>query len=218
MYRITEMESTLAILGAMADLNLTYLLVVIVSILVALVIHEFVHAWVGFKLGDDTAAIEGRLSFNPLVHIDPLMTVALPIITLLVFGAPILAAKPVPFNPERVRFEEFGAALIAVAGPLSNLVLAFISALVTTLFFAGTFIGEVLLVFTTLNVALFVFNMLPIPPLDGSRVLYAFAPEPVQRVLEGLEQFGLFLVFGLIFLGLGSYLVNINQMILNLLP
>lgn len=203
----------------MADFNLTYLIVVIISILISLVIHEFMHAYVGYKLGDDTALHEGRLSFNPLVHIDPFMTVLLPIMTLFLFGAPILAAKPVPFNPERVKYEEFGAALIAVAGPLSNLVLAFISALATSLFFTGTFFGEVLLVFTGLNVALFVFNMLPIPPLDGSRVLYAFAPEPLQNVMAQLEQFGLVIVFGLIFIAdLGSFLGTINQFILNLLP
>jgi Zn-dependent protease len=85
------------------DLTPTYLAVVIVSILISLVIHEFMHAWVGHQLGDYTAAQEGRLTLNPLSHIDPLMTIALPIVTILAFGAPVLAAKPVPFNPARVR-------------------------------------------------------------------------------------------------------------------
>lgn len=202
----------------LGTLSLTYLAILIVSILVGLVIHEFMHAYVGHVLGDTTASDEGRLSLNPLSHIDPLMTIALPIITIVLFQVPILAAKPVPFNPERVKYEEFGAALIAAAGPLSNLVLAILSALLLNVLAAGSFIAEALTVFMILNVALFVFNLLPLPPLDGSRVLYAFAPEPVQRVMEQLEPIGLFIIFGLVLMGGGAFLTDINQMVLNLLP
>jgi Zn-dependent protease len=197
----------------------TYLAVLIVSILVSLVIHEFMHAYAAHLLGDKTAHDAGRLSLNPLNHIDPFMTVALPIMTLLLFGAPILAAKPVPFNMANVKYEEFGAALIALAGPLSNLVLAFVTALIAHSLAPGGFIGDALNVFIILNVALFVFNLLPIPPLDGSRVLYAFAPETLQRVMMDIEPYGLFIVFGLIFVAnLGGFLGSINQFILNLLP
>lgn len=196
-----------------------YLAVVIVSILVSLVIHEFMHAYAAYLLGDRTAREEGRLTLNPLKHIDPVMTVALPVVTLLLFGAPILAAKPVPFNMARVKYEEFGAAMIAFAGPLSNLVLAFIADLVLNSLGAHSGVEFVLGVFITLNIALFVFNLVPIPPLDGSRVLYAFAPESVQRVMMNIEPYGLFIVFGLIFMAnLGGFLGNINQFVLNLLP
>lgn len=200
--------------------NLTYLVVVIVSILVSLVIHEFMHAYVGHLLGDSTAHDEGRLTLNPLSHIDPLMTVALPIATLLLFGAPVLAAKPVPFSPDRVKYDEFGAALIAAAGPFSNLVLAFVGAFVSHVVLGGVgFASDALSVFVTLNVALFVFNLLPIPPLDGSRVLYAFSPEGLQQIMREIEPYGLFIVFGLVFMAdLANFLANINQAILNVLP
>lgn len=203
-----------------ASLSLPYIATAIVCIIVSLVIHEFMHAYVGHLLGDTTAHDEGRLTLNPLSHIDPLMTVALPIATLVLFGAPVLAAKPVPFNPDRVKYDEFGAALIAAAGPFSNLILAIIAAFINHVVLQpGGFFGDALYVFTVLNVALFVFNLLPIPPLDGSRVLYAFAPEPLQRVMRDFEPYGLFVVFALVFMAdLGGFLGNLNQMILNVLP
>ncbi|MBC7707832.1 site-2 protease family protein [Polaromonas sp.] len=203
----------------LGNVNLTYIVVLIVLILISLTIHEFMHAYAGHRLGDTTAKAEGRLSLNPLSHIDPVMTVALPIFTLLLFGAPILAAKPVPFDPRNLRYDEFGAAILAAAGPLSNLVLAFLAALVAKAIAPGSFIAYVLELFVTLNVALFIFNMLPIPPLDGSRVLYAFAPESIQRIMIQLEPYGLIIVFGLVIAGgLGGFLTTLNNYVLNLLP
>lgn len=204
----------------LGNISLIALAVVIVSILISLVIHEFMHAYVGHLLGDSTASDEGRLSLNPLKHIDPVMTVALPIITLLLFQAPILAAKPVPFDPSRVKYDEFGAAMIAAAGPFSNLGLAFIgSILANHAFAAGSFLSDAFGIFTTLNVALFVFNLLPLPPLDGSRVLYAFAPEPVQNFMRAIEPFGFMIIFGLVlFAGVGGFLGTLNQYVLNILP
>jgi Zn-dependent protease len=200
------------------NLSATYLAELNICILISLVIHEFMHAWVGHQLGDTTAHDEGRLTLNPLSHIDPIMTVALPIITLIAFGAPVLAAKPVPFNPYRVKWGDYGAALIAAAGPLTNLVLAFIGALLAKYIITSGILYDTLSVFVVLNVALFVFNALPIPPLDGSRVLYAFAPEGLRRLMEQLEPIGLFVIFALILAGFGNFIVNINQMVLNILP
>jgi Zn-dependent protease len=203
----------------MDHLSLSDLFVIIVSILISLSIHEFMHAFVGFKLGDTTAEREGRLSLNPLNHIDPVMTVALPIITIVLFGAPILAAKPVPFDPRFVKYDEFGAAMIAAAGPFSNLLLAIIGAFIENWTVPGSFLGQALEIFVVLNVALFVFNLIPIPPLDGSRVLYAFAPEPLQNLMRSLEPIGLFIIFGLVLMGgFGGFLSNLNQFVLNLLP
>lgn len=202
------------------DFTYTQIFIYIVVILISLTIHEFMHAYSGYLLGDNTARAEGRISLNPMQHIDPLMTVALPIGTLLLFGAPILAAKPVPFDPRNLKYDEFGAALLAFAGPLSNLVMAFLGALLFKLVEFGPLGTYVLSVFVALNVALFVFNMLPIPPLDGSRVLYAFAPESLQRFMLQLEPYGLFIVIGLV-VATGGVFINfisgINSSILQLL-
>lgn len=200
------------------SLDLTNIIMLIVGILIALTIHEMMHALVGFKLGDDTAAEEGRISLNPLKHIDPLMTVVLPIATIVLLGTPILAAKPVPFNPERVRWGDYGAALIALAGPFSNLVLAIAGSFAMHFVTGNTLLAQFIATFTVLNVSLFVFNMIPIPPLDGSRLLYAFAPDPVRRFMESLEQVGLFVVFGLIIIGFGSVVNQWVSVVLNLLP
>jgi len=201
----------------LGNLSITDLLFLIIVIVVSLTIHEMVHALVGFKLGDDTAAEQGRISLNPLAHIDPFMTVLLPIITLVAFGMPILAAKPVPFNPDRVKWEEFGGALIAIAGPLSNLVLAAVGVILSGFVVNGTLLDDFIVAFYSINIALFVFNLVPIPPLDGSRVLYAFAPDPLRRVMEQIEPYGLFIVFGLILAGFGSVISVWIDAVLNFL-
>lgn len=203
------------------SLDARTLILVLIALVFSITIHEAMHAFTGHWLGDDTAEREGRISLNPLRHIDPFMTIFLPFITLLIFSTPLLAAKPVPFNPNRVRFEEFGAALVGVAGPLTNLLLAVASAGLLNLF--GGSLGKLgvdaLMVFAIINVALFVFNMIPIPPLDGSRLLYAFAPEPVQRFMASMEQLGIFIIFALVLAvpAFGDLLVNLNSRLLDLL-
>lgn len=199
--------------------SVTNLLLLVVCMVISITIHEFMHAYVGYRLGDTTAFEHGRVSFNPLHHIDPIMTVVLPIITLVVFHAPILAAKPVPFDPDNVRYGEYGAALLALAGPLSNLVLAFIAALLLRVTYPSGLLADGLTLFMVLNVSLFVFNLLPIPPLDGSRVLYAFAPEPLQDLMRAIEPVGFFVIFALVFWGgVSGGLAHIENLVLNLLP
>jgi len=119
------------------SITLVGILVIIGVLLVSMTVHEATHAFVGLKLGDDTAAEQGRVSLNPLKHIDPFMTVLLPAVLLAMQLPPILAAKPVPFNPDRVKYDEFGAAMIAAAGPISNLLLAIIGAIIARLVMPG---------------------------------------------------------------------------------
>jgi len=184
-------------------IDLGYIAAVIGVILLSMTLHEAMHAFVSYWLGDDTAKLQGRLTLNPIAHIDPFLTLLLPIL-LAISGLPIFGgAKPVPFNPYRVRYGEFGAALVGIAGPLTNLVLAFIAfglfALLGTPSDA-TIAGMVLQLAIFVNLGFFVFNILPIPPLDGSRVLYALAPDGARRVMEVIEQYGIFLVFALVLL------------------
>lgn len=191
------------------------LIITFVTIVIAISLHEMMHAYTALKLGDTTASDEGRISFNPFSHIDPFMTIALPIITLILFQAPILAAKPVPFNPERVKFEEFGAALMAAAGPFTNLGLAIIGAIVAHMLSGNIDIYNALTIFVYINVAIFIFNLVPIPPLDGSRVLYAFAPDFLREIMAQLEQFGILIVFALILMApaFGQIIYELNETI-----
>ncbi len=172
---------------------LTTLIIIVPVILVSMAVHEVMHAVASLKLGDDTAHSMGRISWNPFVHIDPLFTLGLPVFLALV-GAPIFAAaKPVQVNFNRLKWGEFGGAIVGAVGPLSNLVLAVVGALIFHIINPGfdTFTYEILTVFVALNIVLAIFNSIPWPPLDGSRILYAFAPRPLQQVMESLERMGM---------------------------
>ena len=198
------------------------IVLIVASLVVAITIHEAMHAYVSNWLGDPTARDEGRVTLNPAPHIDPFMTILLPVVLVALSQPPILAARPVPFNPNRVRFEEFGAALVGISGPFINLVLAVLSALTLGLLQPdfGSVPRDILLVFTQINVALFVFNMLPLPPLDGSRLVYALAPDPVRRVMEQIEQLGIVAIIAILFLLLpfiGPVIENLNDYILRVL-
>jgi len=193
-------------------IDFTYLTVVLGVILLSMTLHEAMHAYVGYWLGDDTAKAQGRLTLNPIAHIDPFLTLILPI-TLALTGLPIFGgAKPVPFDPMRVRYGEFGAALVGVAGPLTNFIIAFISFGVFAALGApatDTITGTIFQSLILVNLGFFVFNMLPIPPLDGSRVLYALAPDGARRIMEMIERYGIVLIFALVLFGgsvIGSFM------------
>lgn len=204
------------------DLTAFQLLIVLVSIIISLSIHEAMHGFVAHWLGDDTAHAMGRLTLNPLKHIDVTTTVLLPMVLLIAGLPPFFAAKPVPFNPDRVKWDEYGAALVGISGPLTNLLLAGLGAL---LFRAvGTSVDmnvyNAIIIFVQVNIAFFVFNMIPFPPLDGSRLLYAFAPEPLQEIMYRIEQTGFLAIlvfFFLIFQFISGPVVNVENSILNFL-
>jgi Zn-dependent protease len=197
------------------------ILVLFVCLVVSITIHEAMHAFTSFWLGDDTAEREGRITLNPIKHIDPFLTILLPAVSLILFQALFLVAKPVPFNPNRVKFDEFGAALVGIVGPFTNLFLALAGAGLLNLLqgSVGVEVLKFITLFILVNVALFVFNMIPIPPLDGSRLVYAFAPGPVQRFMESLEQFGIFIIFALVLAvpAFNELISEYNEIIFNFL-
>jgi Zn-dependent protease len=200
-------------------MNLSNLVVFIPALLVSMTVHEASHAGMSYWLGDHTAKHEGRLSLNPLVHIDPIFTVLIPGIMIALGQPPIMAAKPVPFNPYAVKYGEFGAALVAIAGPISNLLLAMLAGGLLRLTGNGT-LYDIIHFFLTLNVSLAIFNLVPWPPLDGSRVLYALAPEPVQKVMNQIEGFGIMGLFIFIFLAwtfISPLVGGVENAIINLL-
>jgi Zn-dependent protease len=187
------------------NIDIVYIVIVIIVILLSMTLHEAMHAFVGYWLGDDTAKVQGRLTLNPIKHIDPFLTIILPV---------ILAIAGLPFNPQNVRWGEWGAALVALAGPLTNFVIAFVVFGIrqVTAVPEGTIWYGVASIAILVNLGFFVFNMIPLPPLDGSRVLYALAPEFVRRGMEMIERYGVVVVFAVILLAgpsLGTFMSSV---------
>lgn len=183
-------------------MNIGLVIAILAVILISMILHELAHGVVAYLLGDTTAKDEGRLSLNPLKHLDPITSVALPLLMFIAGGPVFGGAKPVPVDSRRLKWGPFGMALVAIAGPLTNFILALISFVVfyhAGLLSENNFIGVLAANVVTINLGFFVFNILPIPPLDGSRLLYAIAPDGVRDVMEKMENsLGIWLVFGLI--------------------
>ncbi len=179
------------------------IIIAFMVILLSMMLHELAHGVVAYKLGDDTAKTEGRLTLNPLKHLDPILSIAMPLI-LFLSGGPIFGgAKPVPINTRKLKHGVWGIALVAIAGPLTNFVLAFLAFLLghfTGWMYASGILGEIFTDFVFINLGFGIFNLIPIPPLDGSRVLYAIAPDPVRELMVRMENWGIVLVMLLVIL------------------
>lgn len=185
-------------------INIGGAIITLVIILVSMVLHELSHGVVAYWLGDKTAKNDGRLTLNPLKHLDPYMSVLLPMM-LYFMNAPVFGgAKPVPVNSRNLKGKEWGMALVALAGPFMNFLLAFVGFLVFR--FGGY--SDIAASFVSINLGFMIFNLLPIVPLDGSRILYAIAPDSVRRFLDSMEVFGVFVVYVLILVA-GNLFSNI---------
>ena len=178
----------------------------VIPVLLAITLHEAAHGYVALKLGDDTAFNAGRVTFNPLKHIDRVGTILIPALLLLV-GSPFLFgyAKPVPVNFARLNNPRRDMIWVAAAGPATNLILATASALLLHLIVlfpqpAAAWSGENLRNSLVINVVLAVFNMLPLPPLDGGRVAVGLLPDMLAFRLARLERWGLFIIIGALFI------------------
>ncbi|PYS88082.1 MAG: site-2 protease family protein [Acidobacteria bacterium] len=203
-----------------ADL-ISHLVIYMVVLLLAISAHEAGHAWVSYKNGDDTAFMLGRVTLNPIAHTDPIGTLLIPMVSFL-FGAiggglasiPLIGwGKPTPVNPRKWTNYKIGNVTVSIAGVIANLILltiGFIAAkvMISQGFDIGDFFGQsnnpfaILVGYVmTLNLSLFVFNLLPFPPLDGSKILQTFLPESAEPIFNLLEQYGFLILMALIYIG-----------------
>jgi len=216
-------------MGDIDILNLvSHLIIYMVVLLLAISAHEAGHAWMSYKFGDDTAYMLGRVTLNPVAHTDPIGTLLIPIISFL-FGAvggalgsiPLIGwGKPTPVNPRNWTNYKLANVMVSVAGVLANLILLIIGIVLAKImmtqgftvgdFFRGSqnpiaiFVGNLMM----LNLSLFVFNLLPFPPLDGSKILSTFLPASFEPILNLLEQYGFLILMFLIYVGVFRLIIT----------
>jgi Zn-dependent protease len=207
---------------------ISHLVIYMVVLLLAISVHEAGHAWMSYKFGDDTAYMLGRVTLNPVAHTDPIGTLLIPVISF-IFGAvggalgsiPLIGwGKPTPVNPRKWTNYKWGNVMVSVAGVLANLILLIIGIVAAKImltqgfiledFFGASknplpiFVGNLML----LNLSLFVFNLLPFPPLDGSKILQTFMPESTEPIFNLLEQFGFLILMFLIYIGMFRFIIT----------
>jgi Zn-dependent protease len=180
-----------------------------VLLLYSVIFHELAHGWVAYKLGDSTAKWLGRLTLNPIKHLDPIGS-----LMLLVFG--FGWAKPVPINLENIPNRRQGLILVSSAGIVANIICAFIAILLLKVVAPepSGMTEQILYLFARINIMLAAFNLIPIPPLDGSKILMGFTSEAVRRFLTQIEPFGFFIVIGLLYIGALNPVINFFQYII----
>ena len=187
------------------EINFVAVVIVLGVTVFSVILHELAHGLVAYWLGDRTAKDAGRLTLNPLKHIYHIMSILVPVVLYMV-GAPVFGgAKPVPVNYRDLKWREWGMALVALAGPLTNFLIAFVSFLIGH--FSGLLYGHggeivefIFYELVVINLGFMLFNLIPIPPLDGSRVLYAISPDSVRNIMQNLERYGIIIIYILILL------------------
>jgi Zn-dependent protease len=190
-------------------MDLTFALISIIILVLSAVFHEVAHGWVADRLGDPTARLLGRLTLNPIPHIDPIMSVFLPLL-LIISGSPIVfgAAKPVPVDPFNLKNGRQDMALVSLAGPITNFLIAAIAAVVLKFLIfpmGNPMLAEIVFRVVQLNLLLGIFNLIPIPPLDGSKVFSLVLPEDTARSYLSIGSFGMFIIFALLLFPIGGF-------------
>ena len=207
---------------------ISHLVIYMVVLLLAISAHEAGHAWMSYKFGDDTAYLLGRVTLNPVAHTDPIGTLLIPIISFIlgaVGGAlgsiPLIGwGKPTPVNPRKWTNYKWGNVMVSVAGVLANLILLIIGIILAKIMLTQGFqildffgqstnplailVGDLMI----LNLSLFIFNLLPFPPLDGSKILQTFMPESAEPIFNLLEQFGFLILMFLIYIGVFRFILR----------
>ena len=165
------------------------------------IIHEYAHGWAADRLGDPTAKYAGRLSLDPRVHIDLWGTIIMPVALMIITSGAFLFAyaKPVPYNPFNLKNHKWGPVMVAIAGPLANFLLAFAFAILLKFLPGNVAIAPFLAIIVYANVLLMIFNLVPIPPLDGSKVLYALLPPSANNIKMFLDRYGFIILLVFIF-------------------
>jgi len=216
-----------ALMGNVDIVNLlSHLIIYMVVLLLAISCHEAGHAWMSYKFGDDTAYMLGRVTLNPVAHTDPIGTLLIPIVNFLISAAGgaggfflIGWGKPTPVNPLRWRQKDLANVMVSIAGILANLLIATIAfTIIKVLRVTGLAyaipdsllepVGLLLTNMLSMNISLAVFNLLPFPPLDGSKVLETFLPPSMQPLYEILEQYGFVILMVLMYMGVFSAIVS----------
>ena len=190
-------------------MNIAGLLLSFGLLLIAMTVHEFAHGWIAYRLGDTTAKYSGRLTLNPLAHIDPIGTVVLPLLLFISTGGRFVfgAAKPVPINYWNFKHPRRDIMLVGAAGPMANFIFAVLLSLLAKFFHLPELLNIIFQQLIIINVVLGVFNLIPIPPLDGSRIMAGLLPPDLSYRYSAIEPYGFFIILLLVGLGTLNFVI-----------